>query len=47
MTDGDFRERFLEGDALGTWVSIGHPAIVEAAARAGSTSFSSTANTPR
>ncbi|MFB1064545.1 HpcH/HpaI aldolase/citrate lyase family protein [Natrinema sp. H-ect4] len=35
MTGGDFRERFLEGDALGTWISIGHPAIVEAAARAG------------
>ncbi|SER39162.1 HpcH/HpaI aldolase family protein [Natrinema salaciae] len=34
-TDGDFEARFLAGDALGTWVSIGHPAVVEAAARAG------------
>ena len=30
-----FRSRFTDGDVLGTWVSIGHPAIVEAAARAG------------
>ncbi|APX97723.1 HpcH/HpaI aldolase family protein [Natronorubrum daqingense] len=33
-SDG-FRESFLAGDALGTWLSIGHPALVEAAARAG------------
>ena len=31
----ELRDRFEAGDALGTWVSIGHPAIVEAAARAG------------
>lgn len=31
----EFRDRFEAGNALGTWVSIGHPAIVEAAARAG------------
>lgn len=30
-----FRAAFTAGDALGTWVSIGHPAIVEAAAHAG------------
>ena len=33
--DRDLRARFTDGDALGTWISIGHPAIVEAAARAG------------
>jgi 4-hydroxy-2-oxoheptanedioate aldolase len=40
MTDStdasdDFRARFVAGDVLGTWVSIGHPAVVEAAAVAG------------
>ncbi|WP_254525622.1 HpcH/HpaI aldolase family protein [Natrinema caseinilyticum] len=34
-TGDDFRTRFVDGEALGTWVSIGHPAMVEAAARAG------------
>ena len=37
-TDADgerFVSRFTDGNVLGTWVSIGHPAIVEAAARAG------------
>ncbi|WP_226007059.1 HpcH/HpaI aldolase family protein [Natrinema salinisoli] len=34
-SDRDFRARFRDGDALGTWISIGHPAVVEAAARAG------------
>ncbi|QFU84667.1 HpcH/HpaI aldolase family protein [Natronorubrum aibiense] len=34
-TDDGFPAMFAAGDALGTWVSIGHPAIVEAAARAG------------
>lgn len=29
------RARFEARDALGTWISIGHPAVVEAAARAG------------
>lgn len=33
--ENDFRSRFVDGDVLGTWISIGHPAIVEAAARAG------------
>lgn len=32
---GSFRNRFTEGSPLGTWVSIGHPMVVEAAARAG------------
>ena len=39
MTEGstanELRERFEAGEALGTWISIGHPMIVEAAARAG------------
>lgn len=40
MTDAsngpdDFRARFVAGDALGTWISIGHPVVVEAAAVAG------------
>lgn len=39
MTDGPnadgLKERFNAGNALGTWISIGHPMIVEAAARAG------------
>ncbi|WP_435073529.1 HpcH/HpaI aldolase family protein [Halorubrum sp. HHNYT27] len=34
-SDRDFRTRFKNGDALGTWISIGHPMIAEAAARAG------------
>ena len=34
-SDTSFRSQFTDGDVLGTWVSIGHPAIVEAAARAG------------
>jgi 4-hydroxy-2-oxoheptanedioate aldolase len=33
--DRDFRTQFKNGDSLGTWISIGHPPIVEAAARAG------------
>lgn len=35
-TDGTgFKSRFVDGDVLGTWISIGHPVVVEAAARAG------------
>jgi len=35
MTDGPFRSAFLAGETLGTWISIGHPTVVEAAGRAG------------
>ncbi|MFC6837937.1 HpcH/HpaI aldolase/citrate lyase family protein [Halomarina ordinaria] len=34
-TTGDLASRFATGTALGTWISIGHPTVVEAAARAG------------